>query len=69
MSQDIKDLKDELLTKREVARVLQVHPQTVHEWIAAGLLPAVRVGSKIIRVRRSALDAFLHPVVTTDPAA
>jgi excisionase family DNA binding protein len=57
----------DLLTIPETARLLRVTPITVRRYIAAGRLPAVRVG-KGIRVRREAVDDLITPVVPTrDP--
>ena len=39
-----------LLTIREVARELRVHPRTVKRWIKAGNLRAVKLSAGIIRV-------------------
>jgi excisionase family DNA binding protein len=50
---------DEFLTVDEVAKTLKVNQQTVRNWIDRGQLPAVRVGARRVRVRRSALDEFL----------
>lgn len=43
------------LTTRQVARRLGVHPETVRRWIAAGRLPATRIG-KDYRVALADLD-------------
>jgi excisionase family DNA binding protein len=51
----------ELLTIAEAASLLKVAPITVRRFIAAGRLPAVRVG-KSIRVRREALEQVITPV-------
>ena len=49
-----------MLTIKEVADQLGVHEMTVRQWIADGLLPAVRLpGGKAIRVRRDDLDSHL----------
>jgi len=45
------------LTPRQVAEALGVTPRTVQRWIAAGRLPATRVGGRR-RVSRSSLSAF-----------
>ena len=50
---------DEFLTVDEVAAMLKLVPQTVRNMIDRGELPAVRVGSRRVRVLRSDLDAFL----------
>ncbi len=51
----------ELLTVHEIAERLRVSPMTVRRYIAAGRLPAVKVG-KGVRVRREALDQFATPI-------
>lgn len=48
------------LTVEEVADFLRMNQQTVRNWIDRGELPAVRVGSRRVRVRRSDLEAFLE---------
>ena len=50
---------DEFLTVDEVATMLKLNPQTVRNMIDRAELPAVRVGSRRVRVMRSDLDAFL----------
>ena len=39
----------ELLTAKELAERLRVRPSTIRLWAREGLIPAVRVGAKIIR--------------------
>src|SRR5947209_19741709 len=51
----------ELLTIDETAQALKVSPTTVRRFIAAGRLPAVRVG-KGIRVRKEAIEELVRPV-------
>lgn len=50
---------DGFLTVDEVAAMLRLNPQTIRNMIDRGELPAVRVGSRRVRVVRSDLDAFL----------
>ncbi len=52
-------MADEYLTVAEVASELKVNEQTVRSWIDRGERPAVRVGSRRVRVRRHDLDAFV----------
>lgn len=52
-------MPDEFLTVAEVAQLLKLNPQTVRNVIDRGELPAIRVGSRRVRIQRSDLDAFL----------
>jgi excisionase family DNA binding protein len=47
-----------LVSVREVARELGVHPETIRRLIHDGRLDAVRVG-RVLRVHREAVDGFL----------
>jgi excisionase family DNA binding protein len=47
-----------LVSVREVAGELGVHPETVRRLIHDGRLDAVRVG-RVLRVHRAAVDGFL----------
>jgi excisionase family DNA binding protein len=49
---------DEYLTVNEIAEHLKLNPQTVRNWVAAGSLPAVRVGRRV-RIRRADFDRLL----------
>ena len=49
----------EFLTVAEIADLLRLNQQTVRNWIDRGELPAVRVGVRRVRVRRSDLDALI----------
>jgi len=48
-------------TVASAARLLQVSPSTVWRWIAAGRLPARRLGPKTIRIAQADLDALQQP--------
>jgi excisionase family DNA binding protein len=50
---------NEFLTVDDVAELLRMNPQTIRNWIDRNELPAVRVGSRRVRVRREDLDAFI----------
>jgi excisionase family DNA binding protein len=52
-------MADELLTVAEVAELLKLNQQTIRNMLDRGDLPAVRVGSRRVRILRSDLDAFL----------
>ena len=51
---------EEFLTVAEVAAILKLNQQTVRNWIDRGELPAVRVGARRVRVRRSDFERFLE---------
>lgn len=50
---------DALLSVREVADALGVHPETIRRLIHDGRLDAIRVG-RVLRVRRPELERFLE---------
>jgi len=50
---------DALLSVREVADALGVHPETIRRLIHDGRLDAIRIG-RVLRVRRAELDRFLE---------
>ena len=49
---------ESLVSVRDVAQQLGVHPETIRRLIHDGRLDAVRVG-RVLRVHRAALDGFL----------
>jgi excisionase family DNA binding protein len=49
---------DRLLTVPQVADELRMTPQTIRNWIEAGVLPAVRIG-RAYRLRRGDVDAMI----------
>ena len=54
----IEEQKDCYLSKKEIARILCVHPLTVHRLIKSGKLEAVHIGSAV-RIKQSSLDSYL----------
>lgn len=51
------------LTQAEAAEYLGVTDRTIRNYIARGTLKAARVkGSRLIRIRRSDLDALMQPI-------
>lgn len=51
--------EDEFLTTREVAELARVNPVTVQRWVHTGRLAAVRLGPRLLRYRRSDVEALL----------
>lgn len=52
-------MSDNLLTLQEAAELLQVHWQTVRNYLKQGKLTGYKVG-KLIRVKREDVEVFLH---------
>jgi excisionase family DNA binding protein len=52
-------MPDSFLTVAEVAELLKLNPQTVRNWIDRGERPAVRLGQRRLRIRRSDLDRLI----------
>jgi excisionase family DNA binding protein len=53
-----------LLTVKQVAEQLQVHPQTVYKLISRRQLDSVRLGSRSRRVPQEALEAYAERLST-----
>ncbi|BBZ04893.1 hypothetical protein MCHIJ_43300 [Mycolicibacterium chitae] len=49
---------ESLLTLQQAAAYLNVTDRTVRNYVARGLIPAQRVGPKLLRIRQSDLDTF-----------
>ncbi|GEK21002.1 helix-turn-helix domain-containing protein [Cellulomonas xylanilytica] len=57
------DLNDTTWVRRlDSAAYLDVSPRTLDRLVDAGKLTAYRIGSRVVRFRRSDLDALLEPV-------
>lgn len=54
MSEDI-----QMMTPRQVAEILGVHPKTVHIWLRTGKLEGVKISYRAWRIPRTALDSFI----------
>jgi excisionase family DNA binding protein len=51
-----------LMTLAAAATYADVHPVTPRRWIAAGRLPAYRVGPRLIKVDEDELEAIIRPI-------
>ena len=49
----------------EAAARIGVAPGTIYRWIASGLIPSVRVGSRAVRLRAEVVDAQVREVPAT----
>lgn len=56
----------DLLTEAQAASILTVEPRTVRLWRKTRGLPHVKITSKVVRIRRTDLDAWMerHLVAT-----
>ena len=54
------DNPEKLITPREAAEILNVDPATVRRYVRLGLLPAKRLPSGYIRLRRADVEALLR---------
>lgn len=62
--------EDPEFTKAEAAEYRGVSQRTIDTWIARGYLRAYRLrGSRLIRIRKSDLDAMLVEIEASDGAA
>ena len=52
--------KQRFYTTEEVAKLLQIDPETVRRYVRTGKLRAVKLGGKFIRVDRRDLDTFIE---------
>jgi excisionase family DNA binding protein len=53
-------IEERWLTVAQAADVLQVHPETLRDWLRAGRLPATLLSRRAgYRIRASDLEAFL----------
>lgn len=50
------------LSPAEAAEYMGVHDATIRRWIKQEILPAERVGPRLIRIKRADLDALSQPI-------
>jgi excisionase family DNA binding protein len=57
-----------LLTKDELAKLLNVHPRTINAWMAARRIPFLRVGPRMVRYDKHAVERALARNITKEIA-
>lgn len=55
-----------VLTIKGAAQKLNVHPNTIREWINTGLLKAYRYGERTVRINPADLEAIAEPYSPID---
>lgn len=60
--EDTNSKVDEIYTIDEVAELMQVHRDTVIEWMRIGKLGRSKIGHKTVRIYRSDIDTFMKSV-------
>ena len=55
---------DDLITRKEAAEMLRVSGETLKRWGRAGKLETIRLSSRCIRYRRSAITALVEQART-----
>jgi len=60
---------DPLLTRRQVADLLSVHPETIKRMEKRGEIAAVRLNSRNVRYRASEIDALIARATVPRPNA
>lgn len=58
------DVSSNYISLDQAAERLGVNPRTIRGYIAAGDLPAYRLGKRLIRVRPEDIDALLRRIPT-----
>jgi excisionase family DNA binding protein len=61
--------QDQFLTVADVAALLKLNQQTIRNMIDRGDLPAIKVGARRVRIRRTDLERFLEQGQTRLPHA
>lgn len=62
-------MTDSRISIQAAAEAADVSPRTIRRWIAQGLLPAHRVGPRLVKVYASDVNRLVHPIPTAGDAA
>ena len=52
-------MDSELLTVPEAAALLRLKPSTIRSWVCQKRIPYVKLGGRLVRIRRSDADALI----------
>ena len=48
--------KERIITIKQAAEMLQVHPNTIHNWIKAGRIKAVKLSERTVRIEQAEIE-------------
>ncbi len=65
---DLAKLAAPIIGITEAAMLLGVDQRTVRRFISEGKLPAYRVGNKVVRLKRTDVEALLVPIIPRNTA-
>lgn len=51
----------ELLTVKEAAERYKVHEETIRTWVRKGVVPHIRLGVRVIRLRTEDMERVVSP--------
>ena len=54
--------EERLLKVEDVAQMLNIKPITVYQWYEQGRLKGFKLGSKLVRFRKTEVDSFLQEI-------
>lgn len=63
-----KMLDDRFYSVAPIAELFALNPQRVRNWVDEGSLPAIRIGSRRVRIRESDLERFIAESTATAPS-
>ena len=61
-------MDSELLTVPEAAALLRLKPSTIRSWVCKKRIPYVKLGGRLVRIRRSDAEALIAESVIRPPS-
>ena len=49
-----------LMTPADAAKALAISPRTLWDWTAKGLIPSLKIGTRMVRYRRVDIEAWVE---------